>query len=611
MKHQHLSRLTVAMLMAGCGSVMAADVVPAEQVLNGQNLQTLTQSAAGDRQSELMKFVAKQQIKRADGKMKVRYQQMYRGIPVWGHSAAASKAGNTYSDISGSVVTGIEQDLPDVSPQYKAIEAIALAQGSLSADQQLLSASDETALLANQSAQAAKAKLWVYLDEQNQARLVYITDYVTTQNGKPSRPFSIIDANSGRLLQSWEGINHANATGPGGNSKTGQYFYGTDYGYLNVDSSCRMTNANVDTINLNGATSGGSIHQFTCPNNTFKAINGAYSPLNDAHYFGGVVFDMFQSWFGVNPLNTKLRMRVHYGSNYENAFWDGSQMTFGDGATRFYPLVSLDVSAHEVSHGFTEFNSGLVYSGQSGGMNEAYSDMAGEAAEYFMKGSNDWMVGADIFKSTGALRYMDDPTKDGRSIGHASNYTSGMDVHHSSGVFNKAFYLLANKSGWNTRKAFEIFTIANQIYWTSSSTFVAGANGVCKAAKDKAYNLTDVAAAFSSVGITATECGGVTNPGNSGTLTNLSATKGNWTRNTITVPAGMSTLTVTISGGTGDADLYLRFGSQPTTTSYTCRPYKNGNNESCVINNPSAGTWHVGIRAYSTFSGVTQNWNYQ
>ena len=75
--------------------------------------------------------------------------------------------------------------------------------------------------------------------------------------------------------------------------------------------------------------------------------------------------------------------QVHYSNSFENAFWNGQQMTFGDGRNRFYPLVSLDVTAHEVSHGFTEQNSGLVYRNQSGGMNEAFSDMAGEAAEYY------------------------------------------------------------------------------------------------------------------------------------------------------------------------------------------------------------------------------------
>src|SRR3546814_1297427 len=84
--------------------------------------------------------------------------------------------------------------------------------------------------------------------------------------------------------------------------------------------------------------------------------------------------------------------------------------------------------------------------------------MAGEAAEYYFNGgSNDFLVGAQIFKGNGALRYMANPPQDGASIGHADDYYSGMDVHYSSGVYNKAFYLLANKSGWNTETAFQAF----------------------------------------------------------------------------------------------------------------------------------------------------------
>jgi serine protease len=93
--------------------------------------------------------------------------------------------------------------------------------------------------------------------------------------------------------------------------------------------------------------------------------------------------------------------------------------------------------------------------------------------------------------------------------------------------------------------------------------------------------------------------------GSTSTLTNLSATTGNWLHYTLAVPAGMASLTVTISGGTGDADLYVRRGAQPTTSTYDCRPYKSGNNESCAFTNPQAATWYISLRAYSTFSGVT------
>lgn len=86
---------------------------------------------------------------------------------------------------------------------------------------------------------------------------------------------------------------------------------------------------------------------------------------------------------------------------------------------------------------------------------------------------------------------------------------------------------------------------------------------------------------------------------------NLSATAGNWLYFSINVPECANTLNVNMSGGSGDGDLYVRFGAQPTANDYACRPYKTGNAESCALPNPQAGTWYIGIRSYSTFSGVT------
>jgi PKD repeat protein len=178
-------------------------------------------------------------------------------------------------------------------------------------------------------------------------------------------------------------------------------------------------------------------------------------------------------------------------------------MTFGDGYSTFYPLVCLDVVAHEVSHGFTENHSGLIYSSQSGGINEAFSDMAGEACEYYMRGTNDFMCGYDIFKAAGqALRYLCNPPQDGISIDHVSEYYEGLDVHYSSGVFNKAFCLVAQSAGWNTHMAFDAFTRANMYYWTPSTTFQQGAEGVMNAAVDLGYPCQDVVNAFAQVGIT-------------------------------------------------------------------------------------------------------------
>ncbi|TMO55189.1 S8 family peptidase [Pseudoalteromonas phenolica] len=118
--------------------------------------------------------------------------------------------------------------------------------------------------------------------------------------------------------------------------------------------------------------------------------------------------------------------------------------------------------------------------------------------------------------------------------------------------------------------------------------------------------------AYTGVSLQGDLTAGATGPQPGGiTETNLSASRSNWVRKTVEIPAGMTSFTVTMSGGSGDADLYVRQGSQPTTSTYDCRPYKNGNAETCTFTNPQAGTWHIGLRAYSTFSGVTLDAQYK
>ncbi|OCQ22093.1 peptidase [Pseudoalteromonas luteoviolacea] len=719
MKLSTITTVTLSALAVMSGSAIAAQ----KQYLNNEtNLSMMLQGAAPavlsapaaqmiglSNQSQLKVLKS---FKHKNGSITHRYQQMYQGLPVIGDTVSL-----TFNDqgalkhAHGAAVYGIESDLASVTPSLKLENAVKAVQS------QMLSTSEHI------QKHNEESRLGVWLDESGTARLVYEMTYVTYGH-EPARPYMIVDANSGEVLVNYNNIQHANATGPGGNTKTGRYDYGTDYGHLDVSQSgntCTMNNANVKTINLNHGSSGSSAHSFTCPENTVKTINGAYSPLNDAHYFGNVVFNMYNDWLGTAPLSFQLQMRVHYSNNYENAFWDGRSMTFGDGKDRFYPLVSLDVSAHEVSHGFTEQNSGLVYRYKSGGLNEAFSDMAGEAAEFYMKGTNDWLVGQDIFKGSGALRYMNDPTKDGRSIDHQSNYTSSMDVHHSSGVFNKAFYNLATTTGWDTKKAFIVMAKANQMYWTASTDWDLAGNGVMDAACDLGYNPDDVKAALAQVGVNSqlssgSNCGtpptdeeltnGVARTGISGaskaqqffvlnvpadasslkfetsggsgdadlyvkfgsrpslqtydcksttsssnetcsitniqagtyyvmveawnqisgvsltgtyssggngnqpidrTESNISVSSGQWARYTQQLGAGYSSLEVTISGGSGDADLYVNFGSASSTSTYQCRPYKNGNSESCSFTNPQSGTWHIDLRGYSSATGVTLN----
>ena len=616
-----LSPLTLALAMVSANAATRTD-------LHQQNVSLLNSQyklAAGalpaqakDRHAEMLGLDADSdlavltQARDADGTQHVRYQQTFRGIPIFGEQVIVStRANGDLKSLFGRKVEGLGRELAAGKSVMARSRALGLA---------------KAAALGNRASslriEREDARQMIFIGDDDRAHMAYVVSFFadSVQGGTPTRPFVILDASSGRVLKQWDGLTTSLVgTGPGGNQKTGQYEWGSGgkYGYLDVTqsgSTCTMNNTNVKTVNLNGGTSGSTAFSYTCPRNTVKTINGAYSPLNDAHYFGGVIQNMYQAYTGGKALTFQLVMRTHYSSNYENAFWDGTQMSFGDGASTFYPLVNADVSGHEVSHGYTEQNSNLTYSGQSGGINEAFSDMGGEATEYYWQGSNDFLVGKEIFKSaSGALRYMCTPTQDGGSIDNAANYTSSMDVHYSSGVYNKAFCLLAKTSGWDTPKAFKTFARANALYWTASSTFNTAACGVETAATDLGYTKADVTAAFTAVGVGCAGGGGgggTTALTKGVTVTGIGASTGAYVKYTLAVPAGATNVTFTMSGGTGDADMYVKFGSAPTDSSYDCRPYKSGNAETCTFATGQAGTYYVNVKAYSTFSGVSLKGDY-
>jgi PKD repeat protein len=433
-----------------------------------------------------------------NGETHYRYQQTFKNFPVWGMQTVVSKRGDRVTKLTGNFVQGSRGDIGNIPVSLDSRRALRQMQD-------LHKAKDDAAVWNFRNEQAGT---FVYFHKKSQkARLCYIVSFFADNEcGNPSRPILFIDAKNGKIIDSFDALTYAyEGVGPGGNEKVGYYYYGTDFTPFGVavsGSTCTMDWDDCRSVNLNHGTSGSTPYSYTCYENLFKEINGAYSPINDAQFFGQTVYNMYMAWYGVPVLPFQLMMRVHYSTNYENAFWDGSSMTFGDGYTTFYPLVSLDVSAHEVAHGFTENHSGLIYSSQSGGINEAYSDMAGEAAKYYMRGTNDFMCGFDIYKNpTQALRYLCNPPQDGISIDHINDYYEGMDVHYSSGIFNKAFCLIAQSSGWTTRMAFDIFTRANMVYWTPSCTFQQGAEDAMNAAVDLGYPCQDVVNAFAVVGI--------------------------------------------------------------------------------------------------------------
>ena len=288
-----------------------------------------------------------------------RYEQTFRGVPIYGEQVVVSedKNGRVHA-LFGRKVEGLERELPAVAPKVTGAQALATAKRAALGSR----------LLAMRI-QGEKTRQVIFVDDNGRAHMAYVASFFadSAKGGSPTSPKVIVDAASGAVLKQCDALQNAEiGTGPGGNEKTGQYEYGTDFGFLDVEqngANCTMNSDKVTTINLAHGTTGSTPWTYTCPRNTVEAINGAYAPLNDAHYFGHVVFDMYSDYLQTSPLTGKMTLKVHYSTNYENAFWEPATQTmyFGDGASTFYPLVGLDVLAHEVSHGFTEQNSGLEY----------------------------------------------------------------------------------------------------------------------------------------------------------------------------------------------------------------------------------------------------------
>ncbi|WP_133132220.1 zinc metalloprotease ProA [Legionella sp. W10-070] len=457
----------------------------------------------------------------------IRMQQQYMGFPVTGgyaimHSRNTADTLAAQKDVmmNGVVYQGLQKELGQPAANF-------VKNGNLALQ-------EFTGQFKNKDLSEEQVSPVIYIDEQKQAHWAYrVSVFIRHKDKIPERPTAIIDAASYKPFIQWNDIKTVRTPvegmGFGGNAKVGEYAYGKDYPLLHLTrdkkGNCYMENTEVKVVDMEHEYfSKTKPMKFECKQavddmpifwtgyngDGYDKENGAYSPTNDALYAGHVIKHMYHDWYGVEALTKRdgtpmqLVMRVHYGEGYENAYWDGKRMTFGDGENMMYPLVSLGVGGHEISHGFTEQHSNLQYYGQSGGINEAFSDMAAQAAEFYSTGKNSWQIGPEIMKEESgweALRYMDKPSKDGDSIDTADDYYGGLDVHYSSGVFNRLFYLLATRPGWDTRKAFDVMVKANMDYWTPNSTFNEGGCGVLSAARDLDYPLDDVRESLAEVAV--------------------------------------------------------------------------------------------------------------
>nr|WSZ94485.1 M4 family metallopeptidase [Streptomyces sp. NBC_00857] len=384
------------------------------------------------------KLVVRDVIKDADGTVHTRYERTYAGLPVLGgdlvvHQAPAGKASVTKATTARISVASTDAEVSAAGAKKTALKAA-------SAEKTAKAAADTAPRKVIWAATGTPVLAWETVVKGVQP------------DGTPSELHVVTDAATGKELFRDEAIE----TGTG----TGDYNGKVTLGTTKSGSTYSLTDSgrgNHKTYDLNQKTSGtGTL--FTDADDVWGG--GRQSAGVDAHYGAAETWDFYKEVLGRNGIKNNgvaSYSRVHYGNSYVNAFWDDSCfcMTYGDGSGNANPLTSLDVAAHEMSHGVTSATANLTYSGESGGLNEATSDIFATAVEFYSATASDpgdYLIGEkiDINGDGTPLRYQDKPSKDGGSRDYWSSTLGNLDVHYSSGPANHFFYLLSEGSGAKT-----------------------------------------------------------------------------------------------------------------------------------------------------------------
>jgi len=446
----------------------------------------------------------------------VRLEQQHKGLRVFGGEVVVhfDKKGDAYM-VNGEFAptTGLE-----VTPKVAAADAVAIAEKELGGAAELT----EQPTLVVYAFESAPVLAWQMTLEQP---------------AKPARWRCWVDARAGQVLRRFNDIKHISApttngsntvvtgsilAGEGGNSMTVTGWY------ENVNSSYYLHNTNLHWQVYNVATSGWT------DNNTYAyRTTNFWGTTDRAEASLAWNFDLTLKYFkqvhnrnSFDDAGILARANAHEGTSYVNAFWDGTDFHFGDGDnSTATSLAVLDVAGHEFAHAVTEYTAGLIYSGESGGLNESFSDIFGVCIEFFaqpdgranypgeVSGTADWLMGEDCWVSEVALRDMRNPLR----FGNPSRYlgTGWYDeVHNTSGPQNFMFYVLSEGGtgnndgipysvtgiGWTNAQlvAYRALTV----YCTASTGYRAARTAWTAAANDlNPAWAASVGAAFSAIGV--------------------------------------------------------------------------------------------------------------
>src|SRR5258706_1479628 len=306
-----------------------------------------------------------------------------------------------------------------------------------------------------------------------------------------SRGYVYVDALTGEILLKKDRIHTRNPPGTAITAYSGTQNIITD----SFSGGYRLQEADrglgIRTFNMLDGTNYGNAVDFTDADNMWNNVNAQLDQYaTDAHWGAEMTYDYY--WLihnrnGIDGNGFQLDNYVHYSTNYSNAFWDGTRMTYGDGSGTTNPFTALDIAGHEITHGLTEFTSALDYSYESGALNESFSDIFGTCVEFYGRPSNaNWLMGSDIGYT---IRNMANPNSVGDPDTYmGTNWATGPGdnggVHTNSNVQTYWFYLLCqvgvgtndigdsyNVTGIGMLNASDVAFRTNTVYLTSSSQY--------------------------------------------------------------------------------------------------------------------------------------------
>ena len=480
-----------------------------------------------------------------------KFAQYYQGIRVEHADYTVHAKGGTAESISGDFEKISELN---ITPSLSASAALSRALAFVGAQKYMWQDLDEETGLKQETNNSAasyypQGELVIVRPELGRRQaapnpLVLAWKFNVYAQEPVSRAYLYVDARTGQVVAKDDIIKHTGATGTFATAYSGsrQINDGTTTGgYFLREGLTR--GLGIETYNMKKGQQYSRAVDFVDADNNWTAAE--YNNANfdnvagDAQMGAQCTYDYWKAVHGRNSYDNagaKIKSYVHYGRSYENAYWNGSVMTYGDGATRFRPLTALDVCGHEIGHAVCEKTANLTYSNESGAMNEGLSDIWGASIEAYSvanlgvtssgaKPKSTWLIGEEIDKQQAALRSMSDPKSQGQpdyylGINWYTGTSDNGGVHTNSGVLNFWYYLIANgKSGTNEKgvsytvtglglnAAAKITFRMESVYMVASSTYAQARTYSLKAAADldptgaNGY-VTSVTNAWNAVGVT-------------------------------------------------------------------------------------------------------------